>query len=322
MKFVVDYRGPDGSRQQKEIEASDRAAVFSELKKLGISAITVREGALSKKASSASPSLVKGIIAGLVVVIALAGVLYLVLGNRDEKPKEKKVDKTKLIEEVTPVVKTPKKGSGVVDLTKTETKSDGPKVLGKTPTGEDYVAMTASTNAEGVVEERYQLPNGKWKSVIQLQRKETAVFDNEFDLVLASIAMIPLDQPLPPMPNMGNLDEAFRKAIQSPIIIRETDSDRAKAMKEGALNLRKEIAELMDEGYTVDQIMAEHNSLRQKNIEFRGEFQKELNELYRQGKIDEAQNYCEKMNEALQEKGILPLIMPGTGKSKHERRAE
>lgn len=122
------------------------------------------------------------------------------------------------------------------------------------------------------------------------------------------------------MPDMGDdLEAVFKKAIESPIIIKDTDSDRVKAMKKGAQQVRLEIADLLAEGYSIKQILNEHNGLRQQNIEVRREFQTELNEIYRSGDIEGARKYLETMNKALDEKGILPLVMPGSTESAKRR---
>ena len=202
-----------------------------------------------------------------------------------------------------------------------ETKSSPTKssrqILGKTPTGQEYVAFVAHTNeADGVVVERYQLADGSWKRFVNLVTKETRIFDNEIDSILATIASVPLTQELPPLPILGNnLEEQFKKAIEHPIIICKEDSERVRQTKASVIALRKEMAELISDGYTVEQILAENRTLRQNNIEFRRELQQELNELCAKGDHEGAQKYYETMNVALEERGILPLQMPGAVKS-------
>lgn len=324
--FNVTYRGEGGRQDVVQIAAEDRNGVFAELAKRGISAVRVAEASGKAKPRKPSginknPAIVKGIVAGVVVVAVAIGAFLFLTKNKSSAPQETKPKKPAKISLATPTPSKPKTQAASTNTVKTsEPKKPVLPILGKTPTGEEYVAMTAKTNEDGVVTERYQLPDGSWKRVVQLQRKETMVFDNDFDLALSLIATTPMDQELPPMPDMGDdLEAVFKKAIESPIIIKDTDSDRVKAMKKGAQQVRLEIADLLAEGYSIKQILNEHNGLRQQNIEVRREFQTELNELYRSGDIEGARQYLETMNKALDEKGILPLVMPGSTESAKRR---
>ena len=334
--FSVTYREKDGRQTVVEVEAEDRQGVFPELAKMGISAIRVDEttGKTKKKQGigngergMGSPSmgkpLVRGLVAG-VLVVAAAGGAWLYLSSPKAAAPKATPKKSGKIAEVTPATNaTPSSAkSDKTSVKKVSNASEKPSrpILGKTPTGEEYVAMTAKTNDDGVVTERYQLTDGSWKRVIQLQRKETMVFDNDFDLALSLIATTPMDQELPPMPDMGDdLEAVFKKALESPIIIKDTDSDRVKEMKRGAQQVRLEIADLLADGYSIKQILNEHNGLRQQNIEVRREFQSELNDIYRSGDVEGARQFLETMNKALDEKGILPLVMPGSTESAKRR---
>lgn len=201
-----------------------------------------------------------------------------------------------------------------------ETKPERPKaeVIGKTPTGEEYVAVEASTNSTGVVESLYTLADGSKKRVVMLQSRDTLVFDNDFDNMLGLIGTTPLDQKLPPLPELGDMEEQFKKAMKSPIIIREEDSEQAKKMKEAALALRLEINDLMREGYTLTQILSEYETLRDRNVKERHAFQAELNEIYNSGDIEGARAYLKTANEKLEEFGIIPLTMPGEGQKRRK----
>ena len=334
--FSVTYREKDGRQAVVEVEAEDRQGVFPELAKMGISAIRVEETTGKKKRGmgngergmgNGNPAmgkpLVRGLVAGVLVVAAAVGAWLYLSSPKTAKPKEPS-KKSGKIAEVTPATNaTPSSAkSDKTSVKKASNASEKPSrpILGRTPTGEEYVAMTAKTNDDGVVTERYQLTDGSWKRVIQLQRKETMVFDNDFDLALSLIATTPMDQELPPMPDMGDdLEAVFKKALESPIIIKDADSDRVKEMKRGAQQVRLEIADLLADGYSIKQILNEHNGLRQQNIEVRREFQSELNDIYRSGDVEGARQFLETMNKALDEKGILPLVMPGSTESAKRR---
>ena len=250
-----------------------------------------------------------------VVIIAIAGAWW--LWPERESAGETPAPRTKQrIREVTPAI-------SEKPNVHTEPKSANAKpILGRTPTGKEYIAMTAETNADGVVVEQYQLAHGTWMQVVQLQSRDTLIFDNDFDLQLAIIGTTPPTRPLPPFPPIKDLEAAFEKAVKTPIIITAKDSEKTREMKEAAIAARQQIADLMAEGYTIEQILSEDNSLRQKNIEYRRTFQDEVNEIYRKEGEDAARSYLEAANEKLEKVGIVPLTMPGTGKKKRRKSQE
>ncbi len=253
----------------------------------------------------------KPVVGGLFAVAAFLTLVCVFMSRTDHRVEEPKSDKPAR----TNATAVPRKPT-IPSVEKPEKpKQEVPKaeVLGKTPTGEEYVAVEASTNSTGVVESMYTLADGSKKKVVMLQSKDTLVFDNDFDNMLGLIGTTPLDQKLPPMPDLGDMEEQFKKAMKSPIVIREEDSEQAKKMKEAARNLRLEISDLMREGYTLTQILSEYESLRDRNVKERHTFQAELNEIYNSGDIEGARDYLEKANEKLEEFGIIPLTMPGEG---------
>lgn len=262
---------------------------------------------------------IRGLIAGIVVVAGAVAAFFLLNQNCAQLPAKKPTtaEAARIADSKRPVAMPPK-----AEPKTTAEEPAKPRVLGKTPTGKEYIAMTSETNSTGVITEKYQLTNGKWMQVVQLQTKDSLVFDNDFDLQLAIIGMTPMNRPLPPFPQIKNLEAAFEKAIQTPIIIKDSDNEETKAMKEAALAARQQIADLRREGYTIEQILSEDNSLRQKNIEFRSGFQKELNEIYRNEGAEAAEDYMKSANEKLEKVGIVPLTMPGSGKKKYRKTKE
>lgn len=334
MTFEVKTRNAKGGIEYIRIEAADRATMFGELKKIGVNAISVevitgksKNRRVPKTTGAGGGKPVSGVVKGVLALVAvcLIGAVVWLCGSKDEpeSPVDEVPKPRKMVPSQTPgsISIFRRQTEGEEFRQTNEVKVEKPKpVLGRTPTGEEYVAVTAVTNDDGVVRERYQLPDGRFKSVIHLQRKEMLAFDNDFDQFLSSIATIPLDQDLPPTPDMGDLDEAFKNAIKTPIVIYDSDSDKIKEMKRAAILMRNEISALVAEGYSVAAIIADHQNLRADNIELRQGFQQELNEIYRSGDQEKADLYFESINKVLGERGLLPLKMPGSAKGK--RRSE
>lgn len=183
-------------------------------------------------------------------------------------------------------------------------------ILGQTPTGLEYIQHKAQTNNDGVVVSQYQLLDESWIQMINLQSKDSLIFDTALDNELALIARTSISQPLPPSTPIKDCEKAFKEAIKHPIVISEKDSVTVRELKQAVKDIRLQISDLIQEGYTVSQILGEERSLRIKNIIFRREFQKELNEIYRTKGENAALIYMNDANNKLEERGIIPLSLP------------
>ncbi len=277
----------------------------------------------SKKASySNKPPKKKGANKAIIavassLVLALAGIaVWSVFDRHGEEGTAPKAERTKKNKKVREAAQTQaSQNKAAIPVVKDA--KPKPEVIGKTPTGLEYIKHVAQTNSDGVVVSRYQLSDGSWTRVVNLQSKDTLVFESALDNELALIATTPLTQPLPPMPPIGNVEKAFEDAIKRPIIINENDSEKVKELKQAVKDIRLQIADLLREGYTVTQILSEEQSLRTKNITFRRELQRELNEIYRTEGREAAESYMESANAKLEEHGVIPLSLPESGHSKN-----
>ena len=292
MKFVVDYRGPDGSRQQKEIEAADRAAVFAELKKLGISAITVREGILSKKSSSTSPSLVKGIVAGLVVVIALAGVLYLVLGNRDEKPQEEKTEKTKLIKEVAPSVMA--LTNNIEKVVEIEKKVPPPQRFGK---------HVVEVDEDG---QRWITRNGRRRKLVSVKTgtSKQLFFNLAENQISALVTVKPGD-----MIVGFDVDERFVKnfveSLKNEIEFSDDDTPEERQEKELVKEAKQNLKEYMEQGQDIVEIMKDEYKKIAKLNALKTDLMNDLSKMRREGaSADDIDIQVRSSNELLKRYGV------------------
>ena len=72
MKFEVAYRDAEGKMAETTVEVSDRNAVYSELRRQGITPLSLREAGTKKHVVAASSALYK--IAKLVILLAILGV--------------------------------------------------------------------------------------------------------------------------------------------------------------------------------------------------------------------------------------------------------
>ena len=71
MNFTVKYRDKSGDTALLVLDVPNKDAVWAELKKRGISALSVKEGVVKKRPSKKSgktPSAMRGLIAGLFLI--------------------------------------------------------------------------------------------------------------------------------------------------------------------------------------------------------------------------------------------------------------
>ena len=298
------------------IEAPDRNAVFAELSKRGISAIRVEEvsGKVKspKSATSKTPAVGKGIVAGLVVVVAAVGAWYFLSPKAAAPVEEKKPAK---IAETTPEPPIPSK-SEVKPKEETPqfvTNRHGKVVQKKKP--ETYV------DAAGV--ERYVKGNGRVplknpekylvKSVVHPNAYPDFKHDSENEianlLTIESGGMIFGDREYD-----KRFEQDFVQALMEPVEIAEEDSDEDRRIKENVEAAKHEIAERIKNGETLADILtAERDEIR-RLAQYKQQMEELFHEQLASGGIQTKQDlddFCKAMNTMLESKGIEPFKVSG-----------
>ena len=113
MTYTVKYRDKSGDIVELELDVPNKNAVWTELKKRGISALSVQEGVVKKRPSKKSgktPSAMRGLIAGLCVVVLAAFVAWwFFFKDAQERVPPADDAKTKRVKEVKPAKLKPAK---------------------------------------------------------------------------------------------------------------------------------------------------------------------------------------------------------------------
>lgn len=115
--FIVTKRAANGEREEVQYTAADRAALFSQLKAEGVNAISIREGKLDPRKArkpsrkpAAAPSKprspMRGLLAGLIVIVGAAAIYYFFLMPKPQQVESVRDKKPELIKEVAPAVVT------------------------------------------------------------------------------------------------------------------------------------------------------------------------------------------------------------------------
>lgn len=109
-----------------------------------------------------------------------------------------------------------------------------------------------------------------------------------------------------PMPSMSaeELDRQFKESLKTPIVINDDDSPQLKEIKERVIIAREALKDIVDEGGSVADALAEHVKTVRAGYETRRECVKAYREFLDSGDEESAKLYLEKANKFLTEKGF------------------
>lgn len=321
MKFLISYRSNDGKQDQTVIEAESRNAVFAELEKRGMSAIRIEEAngkvKLRKPSSPVhgkSPAVGKGLIAGLVIVIAAVGV-WCFLAPKVEEPVETKEKKQSRITVVTP--------SPASSVVKTETPRPEPAHWVTNRHGKVVQKKKPETYVDAAGVERYVKGNGRVplknpekylvKSVVHPNAYPDFKHDSENEianlLTIESGGMIFGDKEYD-----KRFEQDFVQALLEPIVISEEDSDEDRRIKENVEAAKHEIAQRIKNGENLADILtAERDEIR-RLAQYKQQMEEIFHEQVSTGEIQTEQDlddFCKAVNTALESKGIEPFKISG-----------
>ena len=323
MDWTITYRGKGGAQEQMSLEAESREAALKKLAERGITAIRIeqsdgkkRKPAAAKKTAAGSPSLLRGIVAGaIVVVVALGAWYFLTRGTGNgERETGNAPKKTARIKTVTPAPAAPPR----VEKPKTEpvqlvTNRHGKVVQKKKP--ETYI------DAAGV--ERYKKGNGRVplehpekylvKSVVHPNAYPDFKHDSENEianlLTIESGGMIFGDREYD-----KRFEQDFVQALMEPIKINEDDSDEDRRIKENVEAAKREIAERIKQGENLGDILtAERDEIR-RLAQYKQQMEEIFHEQVSTGEIKSEQDlddFCKAVNTMLESKGIEPFKISG-----------
>ena len=110
--------------------------------------------------------------------------------------------------------------------------------------------------------------------------------------------------------NIYKLDEDFKKSLEAPVEILETDTEEEKAIKMEIEGYKQELAKRVEAGESIvellDDIRNEANLAAAEHAEAR----RKLYELIKNGEFDAAEIYLTAINKRFAEEGVLQLHIP------------
>ena len=315
MNFTVTYRGSDGALRKVCIEASGRTECVEKCRVQGIMPISVKNAREDDGDSkNAFTSGIKGfyskkmiwLIAGMLAIGS--AVLSLMQGgdgrNADKRGKAAAEESLKKRNEPKPVSQATQ--TSVVTNIASATATNAIEKVQKPREKRNVISI--HTNNLGKIVEKWIDANGRKRMSVKYARKP--VFDNASDDQLAMAVGGGGTQAIAPIPMTAASEAEFLKSLERPIVISEDDSEQVKRLKEAVRNAREAMKQLMDDGMSYREALAEHQKTVNENVDTRNVCAAELKVLVDAGDREGAEQYIKTMNIALEQMGIEPLSMP------------
>lgn len=302
MNFTVKYRDKSGDTKSLVLDVPNRAALWPELKKRGISALSVREGAVKERKPSGgrSPSAVRGIVAGVVVVALAIGAWFFFMDGKPA-PKDGEEQKPKKIKEVKPVK--PKAVKPVAETNKVEKPAPTPvetKVEPEAPQPNPRKAPSTAKKYPRRVIPRKPEPPQKFK------------YDSD-DLIGAFLEIVPGTQMEGGL-RFDKIGRDFEKSLTEDVALAEgQDNEYNRQLREQVREIKKQIQEVMrKENKTFGQVMQEQFDQLIEMGQYKRDLEQELRQIRKSGEFtaEEYDKFIEASNKMLEAKGCSPLKVP------------
>ena len=291
--FTVQYRDKNGAKAEAEFEAADRSALFKMLSGRNITPVRVVDGRLAKKKGTKSGSAVRGILAGLIVVVgALAAFYFLVPSNSGSEPKQN-VKKQERKPNTYGAPK-PAKDSGAAVKQGKQSATRGKTAPTALP-GET-TAVSAETDGETPAQEEKPKPR--------------RIFKHGTDQLIWLAVFASNGAHIPPLPQLSAADtDKFIDTLNDPIAIDPEDPPRIQDMKRKINELRKEVAGVIAQnpGKELSDILNEHRDEFNGRLNLHADAQREYDKFLEEGDAEGAEEYRLQANELLAEYGAEPI---------------
>lgn len=294
MKFNIVYRNNGGQQERLQIDAENRAVVFAELQKRGISAIRVEDASGKAKPappvpSARKPSPFRGFFAGL-LVIALAVAAWYYLLPTIEQVKSKKYKKPSRIADVAPKIA----------KQATEREKMASNSRDKSSATSDASSASDDSALDNAVEESTE------------PTKPHPIFKTPTDQLIWLAVFASNGASVPPLPRIDRADtDRFIESLNRPLVIEPDDPPHIQAMKEKISDVRKAILDkiMQNPDKELFDILNEHREEFNANLNLYADAKKEYDEIIAQGDEEGAEVYRVTANAFLEQLGAN-LIEP------------
>lgn len=312
MVWNVVYRDNGGKRVSIEIESADRNAAFTELKRRGISAISMceRKDKHPRQLQSSRDGMrgrvrpPRWVVVGLIAA-ACAVAMWWVL-SPDETSR---VPPVKPVEKKRPATSSPPKAA--------PKKADATDIAMPAPPEKPKRFWQLPTT-NGLTEAQQHIwrvknrpPPGITNNTSLFEAKpKYAIFNHNSENTIAAYLTITPGQTLVGSPTYGKkFTDDFLKSLEEPIIVTKDDDPETAALKRAMNETKIELKARYDAGEDIGKILEQtHEELRQLS-QYKQQIEGILRETIHTGDLTEAElnDAIEAANKMLDEKGIAPM---------------
>lgn len=297
MTFTVKYRNTSGIAVSEVFEAESRSDLFQILKTKGISAISVTSGGTKKTQKSVSSVKINGkVTAGVLVALVLLSVGFYFLTSTDNetaaagaKPVETKKDISEVQTPDLPKVKEPEEKPAAPEIKREPAAWRNPNL-----TEAQRTAAYEKTLRDTKLQE--QPTNRVFRTGVE------QMMDWVFSTEIGEMPM-----PLPRIPDVDYVK--LKEILESKNTILDTDSEKAAAAKETVDYAKKIFKEFIEKGGEPDDFLPYYHDELKAAWQTRQAAQNEIMKVL-EAEPEIAQEYFDKVNASLDEKGIKRVIIP------------
>ncbi len=309
MYWKVTYRDKSGKTVEETLEAESRDKLFAGLSERGIRATRVVQTKDKPRAAVHVPKkALVHVAAGVIVAVATLCLLFVFRGSSIEngggegKDNDKKSQKA----EVKPVASAKTNAVNAAGAKGGEVAVNASTNAAPKSEYKDGRVLTSTTTNGMYIVEMYRMPDGK--KLKKLRYAVESIWKSSTDQLLHMAFSSQPGIAAPPLPyGGGNLTKEFEESLKTPIVINKDDNEEVREAKERMIEARKQVKRLLDEGYTFEDILADHEKHNAEDVKMRNEVRERIEEFKREGDIDMAREYMTKANEVLKSAGIVEV---------------
>ena len=260
-----------------------------------------------------APSVAKGALCGLVVVVAAMTIGYFVLSGGKAAHKAKPDKKTTgMIAEVAPAAITNRQ---VKEQKEPDQRpEDGvPKMW----QGQRVVKHTSVTN-NTLIFEKFYTADGKVHGYYHDERAKA--LPTGADQILAIMTGADSGVGAPPLPHVKDFEKEFGRALKQEIVINDNDPPEVKEVKERVIAARQELVQLMSEGQSANDVLENWRQMQEDNATVRLDAVRKVREMLDAGDRAGAQELCDSYNKVLEKSGIMKIELPPEEGTRHRER--
>lgn len=267
-----------------------------------------QENKIGVSAPSRGNGWLKGLVAAMIVV--LGALLAFVICRRNTT-----------VEDATKPEKTTNAAMPTVSpmrpVPKPQSTAEVPAHDPRFPYTDGRKVISSHTNNWNQIIDICIMPNGKTRKVIRSAKPP--VFSNASDQIIAMAVSGDFDEELPPIPISEDMESDFLESLKTPIAIDESDSDAVKEAKRRVIDARQVIEGEIKKGRSFHEILTDHLAQRMENAKTREMAMSAVSDLKKEGDPELLNEYLEKVNGLMREKGLREVDIPLSRRERKEK---